>query len=135
MESNSVPGRIQCSEESALSLREHCKDLSVRARGRVDIKGKGEMLTYWIMRDVSSRSLETTETEFSDVPEAHSARDDRDRAHDSDKASVNSLPQTRKVLLAPLYEYIQSVEESTNNTGTERSDEEPSHFAEIRFAI
>jgi Adenylate and Guanylate cyclase catalytic domain len=48
MESNSVANRIQCSEKSALILKEQDPDILVLKRGKVAIKGKGEMITYWI---------------------------------------------------------------------------------------
>ncbi|CAB9524509.1 activated protein kinase catalytic subunit alpha-1 [Seminavis robusta] len=48
MESNCLPNRIQCSEKSALILQEQDPDILVLKRGKVPIKGKGEMITYWV---------------------------------------------------------------------------------------
>eukprot|EP00173_Palmaria_palmata_P004238 Plantae.Rhodophyta-Palmaria_palmata.ctg5347.p1 GENE.Plantae.Rhodophyta-Palmaria_palmata.ctg5347~~Plantae.Rhodophyta-Palmaria_palmata.ctg5347.p1 ORF type:complete len:218 (-),score=11.41 Plantae.Rhodophyta-Palmaria_palmata.ctg5347:62-673(-) len=44
MESNSLPGKIHCSEAAALNL------FSTRTtcRGPIKVKGKGDMVTYWI---------------------------------------------------------------------------------------
>ena len=51
MESSSVPGYIQCSQRTADLLRAQDPDRTVRLelRGRVRIKGKGDMVTYWIL--------------------------------------------------------------------------------------
>lgn len=54
MESNSKPGRIQCSEATAdlLSKQSDGREDSFRVelRGNIPIKGKGEMKTFWIKR-------------------------------------------------------------------------------------
>lgn len=53
MESNSRPGRIQCSEESAKHLIKHTNsDLDIICRGNVRIKGKGEMKTFWVRQKI-----------------------------------------------------------------------------------
>ena len=52
MQTASLPGRIQCSEITAAALKQ--SDLRDRVRrrpGRQDIKGKGEMVTFWLMSD------------------------------------------------------------------------------------
>jgi class 3 adenylate cyclase len=48
MESNSEPGRIHCSERSAKLLQKQAPQIPVKLRGNIDIKGKGEMVTYWV---------------------------------------------------------------------------------------
>ena len=48
MESNSRPGRILCSEDSAKMLMEQAPKMIVRKRGSVQVKGKGQMQTYWV---------------------------------------------------------------------------------------
>jgi class 3 adenylate cyclase len=48
MESTSKSGRIQCSERSANLLRLQAPEVKVKSRGIIEIKGKGEMHTYWI---------------------------------------------------------------------------------------
>ena len=48
MESTSVANRIQCSEQSALLIQEQCRDVVLKSRGPVPIKGKGEMNTFWV---------------------------------------------------------------------------------------
>jgi class 3 adenylate cyclase len=51
MESNSEPNRIQCSKTCAVLLQQQAtmpKDLTLCRRGKIHIKGKGEMTTYWV---------------------------------------------------------------------------------------
>ena len=48
MESNSLPGRIQCSEVTATLLNQQAPHIKVKCRGTIPIKGKGEMTTYWV---------------------------------------------------------------------------------------
>ena len=54
MESNSKPGRIQCSEVSAAMLvkerrtSQYIDPFKVVRRGEVKIKGKGELMLYWV---------------------------------------------------------------------------------------
>jgi len=48
MESNSEKNRIHCSELSATLLRKQCPRMRIFPRGAIDVKGKGEMKTFWI---------------------------------------------------------------------------------------
>lgn len=48
MESLSTSDRIQCSEISARILKEQAPDFPLRRRGKVAVKGKGQMVTYWV---------------------------------------------------------------------------------------
>lgn len=48
MESLSTSDRIQCSEASARILKEQAPDFPLRRRGKVAVKGKGQMVTYWV---------------------------------------------------------------------------------------
>mmetsp|Transcript_26441 Transcript_26441/g.44151 ORF Transcript_26441/g.44151 Transcript_26441/m.44151 type:complete len:1556 (-) Transcript_26441:105-4772(-) len=48
MESNSLPGRIQCSLRSADLIKEQNPSLPLVDRGKINVKGKGEMYTYWV---------------------------------------------------------------------------------------
>ena len=51
MESTSKPGRIQCSRKSFTLLRKQMPELELMMRGKIDVKGKGEMVTYWVNPD------------------------------------------------------------------------------------
>ena len=57
MESHASANRIQCSERSALILAEQAPEIMLLKRGKVAIKGKGEMVTYWIGEDAKEKSL------------------------------------------------------------------------------
>jgi class 3 adenylate cyclase len=48
MESNSLPGRIQCSSTSAKLLSEQAPTIPLASRGHIHVKGKGEMHTFWV---------------------------------------------------------------------------------------
>jgi hypothetical protein len=48
MESLSASGKIQCSEVSAVLLKEQAPDFPLKRRGKVAVKGKGHMTTYWV---------------------------------------------------------------------------------------
>jgi hypothetical protein len=48
MESLALSGRVQCSEASARILKEQAPDFPLRKRGKVAVKGKGNMTTFWV---------------------------------------------------------------------------------------
>lgn len=48
MESNSQKNRIHCSDASAALLRKQCPRMRIYPRGTIEVKGKGEMETFWV---------------------------------------------------------------------------------------
>jgi class 3 adenylate cyclase len=49
MESNSLPGRILCSHSAAtLLMRQQTHEFSLVHRGKIEVKGKGSMDTFWV---------------------------------------------------------------------------------------
>ena len=48
MESNSKENRILCSEKSLRLLREQAPGFYTKRRGQISVKGKGDMLVYWV---------------------------------------------------------------------------------------
>jgi hypothetical protein len=48
MENLSISGKIQCSEVSAKLLKEQAPEFPLNRRGKVAVKGKGQMTTYWV---------------------------------------------------------------------------------------
>jgi len=58
MESTSTSGKIHCSEKSAKLLMEQAPHLRIRKRGKVDVKGKGQMVTYWISKKPEAKRLD-----------------------------------------------------------------------------
>ncbi|GKY96680.1 hypothetical protein MPSEU_000627600 [Mayamaea pseudoterrestris] len=63
MESNSKENRIHCSDIAATVLREQCPQMALRSRGKIKIKGKGEMRTWWVNEGVGQRRLSRDGTE------------------------------------------------------------------------
>lgn len=51
MECHSLANRIHCSRETAQLLRVQIPEMKLRSRGSIDVKGKGEMQTYWVNED------------------------------------------------------------------------------------
>jgi class 3 adenylate cyclase len=50
MESSSLPCRAQCTARTAALIRAAADPaLRVELRGRIDVKGKGPMETYWVL--------------------------------------------------------------------------------------
>ena len=52
MESTSLPMRIHCSERSAGLLRSQAPEIKLECRGVINVKGKGEMVTFWVGDDL-----------------------------------------------------------------------------------
>jgi len=48
MESNSKPGRIQCSDASAIYVKKQYPELLLKKRRPIQVKGKGIMQTFWV---------------------------------------------------------------------------------------
>jgi len=48
MESNSKANRILCSDAAYKLLVEQAPDVSVKKRGKIAVKGKGDMVVYWV---------------------------------------------------------------------------------------
>ena len=48
MESNSKANRILCSDASYKLLVEQAPEISVKKRSRIAVKGKGDMVVYWV---------------------------------------------------------------------------------------
>ena len=63
MESNSKENRIHCSDAAAMILKEQDPKMSLKCRGKISIKGKGEMRTWWVNEGEGRRSMSR---EFSD---------------------------------------------------------------------
>lgn len=51
MESSSENGKIHCSAISAELLQQQDSELYLTARGRMNIKGKGDMFTFFVSED------------------------------------------------------------------------------------
>lgn len=61
MESNSTANRILCSESAAKLLKEQAPKMPLKRRGKIAVKGKGDMKVYWVgdgLIDVKESSVE-----------------------------------------------------------------------------
>lgn len=56
MESNSAANRIHCSEPSADLLKEQHPHLCLNPRGVIQVKGKGDMKTFWVNEEEAAKS-------------------------------------------------------------------------------
>ena len=88
MESKSSSGMIHCSEISAKLLKEQAPDFPMRRRGKVQVKGKGRMTTYWV--GVAARRHSLGESKRSDAGTANALEDSR--RSDYEKPQVSSKP-------------------------------------------
>ena len=64
MESNSLPMRIHCSDRSAELLRSQAPEIKLESRGVINVKGKGDMETFWVADDVIGGQELDLSTEF-----------------------------------------------------------------------
>ena len=65
MESNSKANRILCSEASYKLLEEQAPTISSKSRGKIAVKGKGDMTVYWVgFEEVSRRRHKVDKTEI-----------------------------------------------------------------------
>jgi hypothetical protein len=55
MESNSYSRKIHCSDRSAKLLMEQAPEIPITKRGKIGVKGKGEMTTYWVGSPASAQ--------------------------------------------------------------------------------
>jgi len=55
MESNSQKNRIHCSEAAALLIRKQSLEMPLQSRGKIEVKGKGLMRTFWVNEGNRSR--------------------------------------------------------------------------------
>ena len=67
MESNSLPGRILCSDRAADLLRHQTDEFSLRSRGIVEVKGKGAMKTFWVTHAADRTTAEIAAAENNHV--------------------------------------------------------------------
>ena len=61
IESNSKANRILCSEAAYELMTEQAPEMSVQKRGKIAVKGKGDMVTYWVGDDELRSRLEKRE--------------------------------------------------------------------------
>ncbi|KAL7570909.1 hypothetical protein ACA910_002543 [Epithemia clementina (nom. ined.)] len=80
MESHSDAGRIQCSAATAQVLIQQNPEIKLTPRGRIPIKGKGNMETYWVAEDMLPSYPEASATliKDDDPPKMGESKEDSD---------------------------------------------------------
>lgn len=48
MESSGAANQVQCTEATANAIKEQAPHIQLKERGTVNVKGKGDMITYWV---------------------------------------------------------------------------------------
>jgi len=64
MESSSKANHIHCSKATAKLLHKQCKEVELKSRGKIHIKGKGKMQTFWVYSQFDDEpDMEESESE------------------------------------------------------------------------
>lgn len=106
MESNSEVNRIHCSRAAAKLLQQQVPELPIKSRGKVKIKGKGNMHTYWVneaghrgsslMSQNSTVGLMKTMSQSSlDSSDGDGVKDMKGRRKDDVRSSTSSTRMSR----------------------------------------
>ncbi|XP_022091375.1 speract receptor-like [Acanthaster planci] len=104
MESNGLPLKIHCSKEIKENL-DKIGGYTIEERGLVSMKGKGELLTYWLVgQDENYRREKPLKVNYADQDDAYERRtskflsmqgvNDRDSFSGSGKR-IDAIPETR----------------------------------------
>jgi hypothetical protein len=94
MEHLSISDKIQCSEVSALLLKEQAPEFPLKRRGKVAVKGKGHMTTYWVgntnkLNENSERSTVRTFNDNTAVGFKDPSQADRKKVRNRAPTKVN----------------------------------------------
>lgn len=87
MESNSEKNRIHCSERAAKLVKKQFPEIGVRKRGRIPIKGKGEMKTYWVNERSRNRRNDSMVSAESDRSFVSASTQDDSSVGNGDRAA------------------------------------------------
>jgi hypothetical protein len=90
MESNSRPGRIHCSEDAAVILQEQAPNMPLQQRGKIQVKGKGLMLTYWVGKGM--KGLKNSASSVADDHTTMVSNKKSGHGDDDDNVSVEKPP-------------------------------------------
>lgn len=74
MESNSKENRIHCSQSAAEILQVQYPELPLKPRGKIPIKGKGEMNTFWVNEEANESFVVTDDDAMLDWVAGRSKR-------------------------------------------------------------
>jgi len=90
MESTSEPNKLACSEDTYQLLKDK---FEVSARGHLQVKGKGEMQTYFVLKRNIPRKTTTSKVTFADPPGRSSLNLGSDGPMDERRNSANGMAQ------------------------------------------
>ena len=79
MESNSKAGRIQCSDRCASVLQLQYPDVSLTSRGAIQIKGKGEMVTFFVGSQICAPEVDLSNMKKREDPQAFKSNGESDQ--------------------------------------------------------
>ena len=90
MESSSLPGRVQCTQETAALIQMLQPAIEVEPRGTMDIKGRGQLETFFLngpLHGCSFRALRPGGVRSKKTPTRHSMGDIQIGEEESSKLS------------------------------------------------
>lgn len=125
METNSQAGRVHCTYASAKLLETQAPEIPVTLRGKIHVKGKGKMMTYWVGKTDRAKTMDTIQ-DFSESPSDTDAMEAREAAElldslrdlgdaEDDEASVKTKDTEWSSLSG-------SQPDSQNKTATENTE-------------
>ena len=97
MESNSKASRILCSEAAYKLLAEQAPDISTRKRGKIAVKGKGDMVVYW----VGDQEIQSTNATGGPVFAQKLGNDDTKRVDFADPSMGDGEDETEEEAVTP----------------------------------
>ena len=106
MESNSAPNKVHTTQFSAKLLQQQCPTAVVMSRGKREIKGKGEMETFWVEPIAADESTNLARSIGCD--ENFESNTKGDRPEGPLPPETAPLGATRQACLAPLYEHFRN---------------------------
>ena len=107
MESNSKSNRILCSAKAHKLLLEQAPEIVCQKRGKIQVKGKGDMMTYWVGDNLIKARRDVREEgktiAFADY--------------------VVSLSSPQRPINSSRYDFTGAIIQNKKSTGEERGEE------------
>jgi hypothetical protein len=115
MESNSRPGRIHCSEDAAVILQEQAPNMPLQQRGKIQVKGKGLMVTYWVGKGM--KGLKNSASSVAGDDHTTMASNKKSERRDNDDGISVEMPPSQHVTFPQL-----SPQSSMGESGVDGGD-------------
>lgn len=94
MESSSERNRIQCSKPTRDLIRRQMPQMSISLRGKIPIKGKGNMITYWV--NEKPNAIGNVMTSYEELPLTELDKSGRQGTMDAKQSITPELPKVLK---------------------------------------